>query len=174
MVKIEDWVLMSPMQGPPLPRFLGIFWPWIKEELPPGEIPPEEPPPEEPVLHPFTFGIPDAQLVTYEDATAWKTVVFNCTIHNPNDKAASETVRFMMEDRKYYYSDNGDPNIHQQPQVSTRQIDARTWTLAPGETRSFGWDGNAANGPMLSRPHIYCFSLKGKTNESEQQCVNNM
>ena len=47
MVNIGDWVPMSPLQGPPLPRFLNIFWPWIKGELPPEEQPPGEPPPGE-------------------------------------------------------------------------------------------------------------------------------
>ena len=29
--KLEDWFPMSPLKGPPLPRFLGIYWPWYKE-----------------------------------------------------------------------------------------------------------------------------------------------
>ena len=28
--KIESWFPMSPIQGPPLPRFLGLLWPWYK------------------------------------------------------------------------------------------------------------------------------------------------
>ena len=31
-LKLEDWFPMSPMVGPPLPKFLGIYWPWYKEE----------------------------------------------------------------------------------------------------------------------------------------------
>lgn len=31
--KLEDWLPQEPNQGPPLPRLLGIFWPWYK---PPG------------------------------------------------------------------------------------------------------------------------------------------
>ena len=41
-IKLEDWFPMSPMEGPPLPEFLNIYWPWYKEE---EEPPPEEPPP---------------------------------------------------------------------------------------------------------------------------------
>lgn len=44
-LNIEDLLPMPPMMGPPLPRYLGIYWPWYKPE----EIPPEEevtPPPE--------------------------------------------------------------------------------------------------------------------------------
>jgi len=36
---IEDLLPMPPDMGPPLPRFLVIYWPWYKEEVPP-EVPP--------------------------------------------------------------------------------------------------------------------------------------
>jgi len=39
--EIENWLPMEPMLGPPLPRFLNIYWPWYK----PGPTPPEPPPP---------------------------------------------------------------------------------------------------------------------------------
>ncbi len=26
---IIDWLPMSPLMGPPLPRFLGVMWPWL-------------------------------------------------------------------------------------------------------------------------------------------------
>jgi len=32
----EDWLPMPPQMGPPLPRHLGIFWPWYVPEAPPG------------------------------------------------------------------------------------------------------------------------------------------
>lgn len=31
-ISIEDWMPMEPSKGPPLPRFLGILWPWYEEE----------------------------------------------------------------------------------------------------------------------------------------------
>ena len=31
--KVEDWMPQEPWQGPPLPEFLNIYWPWYK---PPG------------------------------------------------------------------------------------------------------------------------------------------
>jgi len=37
--ELEEWAPMPPDQGPPLPRFLNILWPWYKEELPPEEPP---------------------------------------------------------------------------------------------------------------------------------------
>lgn len=27
-MQLTDWLPMLPWEGPPLPRFLGIFWPW--------------------------------------------------------------------------------------------------------------------------------------------------
>ncbi len=28
--KLEDWLPQDPRQGPPLPSFLNVFWPWYK------------------------------------------------------------------------------------------------------------------------------------------------
>lgn len=36
--EIENWLPTAPALGPPLPRFLGIYWPWYK----PLPEPPEE------------------------------------------------------------------------------------------------------------------------------------
>lgn len=32
---LEEWEPMSPDKGPPLPKFLGIYWPWYKPAVPP-------------------------------------------------------------------------------------------------------------------------------------------
>ena len=32
-IKLEDWTPQEPSKGPPLPKFLNIFWPWYKEEV---------------------------------------------------------------------------------------------------------------------------------------------
>jgi len=40
--RLEDWFPTSPLVGPPLPKWMGLTWPWYKEE----EIP-EKPPPEQ-------------------------------------------------------------------------------------------------------------------------------
>ena len=37
--ELENWLPMEPAKGPPLPKFLNIFWPWYKEK--PPEVPPE-------------------------------------------------------------------------------------------------------------------------------------
>ncbi len=39
-IKLKDWLPQEPWQGPPLPEFLNIYWPWYKKE----EVPPEVPP----------------------------------------------------------------------------------------------------------------------------------
>ena len=41
--KLEDLMPMSPLEGPPLPKFLGIKWPWYKEGVPPPPPAPPEP-----------------------------------------------------------------------------------------------------------------------------------
>jgi len=35
--RLEDWFPMSPLMGPPLPKWMGLTWPWYKEEGPPPE-----------------------------------------------------------------------------------------------------------------------------------------
>lgn len=32
---LENWMPMEPQKGPPLPSFLGIYWPWYKPPSPP-------------------------------------------------------------------------------------------------------------------------------------------
>lgn len=39
---IQDWYLMPPQKGPPLPRLFDLYWPWYKEELPGEEAEEEE------------------------------------------------------------------------------------------------------------------------------------
>jgi len=36
-IELENWLPMEFAKGPPLPRFLGIYWPWYEEKPPPGE-----------------------------------------------------------------------------------------------------------------------------------------
>lgn len=37
-LELEDWMPMGSDKGPPLPRFLGIYWPWYKPEVPEGRV----------------------------------------------------------------------------------------------------------------------------------------
>ncbi len=32
--KLEDWLPQEPQMGPPLPKWLGLTWPWYKKEVP--------------------------------------------------------------------------------------------------------------------------------------------
>lgn len=34
--RLEDWFPMSPIMGPPLPKWLALYWPWYQEVPPPG------------------------------------------------------------------------------------------------------------------------------------------
>jgi hypothetical protein len=36
-LKLEDWFPMSPLVGPPLPKWLALTWPWYKGEEEPPE-----------------------------------------------------------------------------------------------------------------------------------------
>lgn len=47
---VEDLLLMPFHMGPPLPRFLAIYWPWYEEKLPEEPTPPEPPTPPEKIV----------------------------------------------------------------------------------------------------------------------------
>lgn len=33
--ELEEWAPASPLVGPPLPKWMGITWPWYEAEAPP-------------------------------------------------------------------------------------------------------------------------------------------
>ncbi len=55
-VNIQDWLPISPLEGPPLPKFLGLTWPWYKATLTiPAPLPPL---PETPITLPYPSPTP--------------------------------------------------------------------------------------------------------------------
>lgn len=34
-LELENWMPMSPLEGPPLPKSMGVYWPWYKAPAPP-------------------------------------------------------------------------------------------------------------------------------------------
>lgn len=71
-LKLEDWMPMPPDMGPPLPKFLGIFWPWYK------------PPAAE-------FGVSNL-VISPEEVNPGQTVTISCTATNIGSEAGSYTV----------------------------------------------------------------------------------
>ncbi|MBA7711630.1 hypothetical protein ES703_120596 [subsurface metagenome] len=71
--KLDKWLPMAPTQGPPLPIFLNIFWPWY--EAPAAE-----------------FKVSD--LIIYPgEVQVGQTVLISCTVTNVGTEAGSYTVK---------------------------------------------------------------------------------
>lgn len=99
MVNIENWLPMTPLQGPPLPRFLDIYWPWIHPELPPGETPPGgEVPPGGQVK--FAYSEQKCWIRgPFPEATAWKQPGYSVKITNQSEVAGSRTITLHYSDK---------------------------------------------------------------------------
>jgi len=70
--KLEDWVPQEPSQGPPLPEFLQIFWPWYK---------PKE----------KKFTVSDL-VISPAEVNPGQVVTISCLVTNIGSKAGSYTV----------------------------------------------------------------------------------
>ena len=70
--KVEDWMPQEPWQGPPLPEFLGIYWPWYK---PPGA----------------EFVVSDL-VISPTEVNPGQVVTITCAVTNIGSEAADYTV----------------------------------------------------------------------------------
>jgi len=73
--KLEDWLPQEPNQGPPLPEFLKIFWPWYKPEVPPGA----------------EFRVSNL-VISPTEVVVGETVIISCTVENTGSESGSYTV----------------------------------------------------------------------------------
>lgn len=71
--KIENWLPMSPDMGPPLPRYLEIYWPWY---APPGA----------------EFRV-SAPVISPEEVNPGQVVTITCLVTNIGSEAGSYTVK---------------------------------------------------------------------------------
>lgn len=71
-IEIQDWLPQEPWQGPPLPEFLHIYWPWYK---PPGA----------------EFRVSDL-VVSPTIVNPGQVVTISCTVTNMTDQAGDYTV----------------------------------------------------------------------------------
>ncbi len=70
--KIEDWLPQEPMQGPPLPEFLDIYWPWYTP--PTGE-----------------FKVSNL-VISPTEVNPGQVVMISCLVTNTGNKAGDYTV----------------------------------------------------------------------------------
>ena len=80
-IKVEDWIPQEPWQGPPLPEFLNIYWPWYT------------PPAAE-------FKVSDL-IISPTEVNPGQPVTISCLVTNIGSEAGSYTVHlggdFMAE-----------------------------------------------------------------------------
>lgn len=78
--KIENWRPQEPSQGPPLPEFLNIYWPWYK---PPGA----------------EFKVSDL-VISPTEVNPGQPVTISCTVTNIGSEAGSKTIECKVEGTK--------------------------------------------------------------------------
>jgi len=71
--KLEEWLPQEPWQGPPLPEFLNIYWPWYK---PPGA----------------EFKVSDL-VISPTEVNPGQVVTISCTVTNISSQAGTYTVK---------------------------------------------------------------------------------
>lgn len=75
--ELEDWIPMMPQMGPPLPRMLGIYWPWY--EVPGAELVAQEP------------------LTIYpEEVQIGNPVTISCSVMNIGSESGSKTIELKI------------------------------------------------------------------------------
>lgn len=91
-LNLENWTPMSPLKGPPLPRFLGIYWPWYKEGEGGGENggAPGEP------TQPFNMSITSIKAGGLHLGTIPGYDV-ECSFYNPNSVAATRKIKIKWQ-----------------------------------------------------------------------------
>lgn len=70
---VEEWMPQEPWQGPPLPEFLNIYWPWYK---PPGA----------------DFKVSNL-VISPTEVNPGQVVTISCTVTNIGSQAGSYTVK---------------------------------------------------------------------------------
>lgn len=70
--ELEDWWPASPLLGPPLPRWMGVYWPWYK------------PPAAE-------FRVSDF-VISPSEVRVGEPVVISCTVTNVGTETGTYTV----------------------------------------------------------------------------------
>lgn len=71
-IKLEDWRPQEPWQGPPLPEFLNIYWPWY---TPPGA----------------EFKVSDL-VISPEEVNPGQVVAISCLVTNSGAEAGTYTI----------------------------------------------------------------------------------
>lgn len=91
-IKLGDWLPQEPWQGPPLPEFLNIYWPWYKP--PTDEFPVSDIRAENLIITPSEVYVGEKVSISvtaknYGTAAGKKTII--CTV-SPGDFTAEQTV----------------------------------------------------------------------------------
>lgn len=157
-LNLENWTPMSIQKGPPLPRFLNIYWPWYTEEeevpeTPPEETPPEETPPEETPPAGAEFDMPPNMDVAVTGDGQILDMYWNChvslIITNRGTAAGTKNVRFWDSVNNY------DQTI--------------SITLEPGQEYAFSHD-QWVDFRRLSTYTVYARGDWSGNNESVGEC----
>lgn len=119
---LENWMPMEPAKGPPLPSFLGLYWPWYTPALPPVAPPEEKPPP-----------IPSPGEPPPEEAPA--EIVFSMLIVSPAKVYVGDKVRISVK-----ATNTGDTAAEYDLYLGDDTGLSAHIALAPGESNTYTWE----------------------------------
>lgn len=133
---LEKWVPMSPLKGPPLPSFMGIYWPWYFEEQPPEEQPPAAQPPsadirlESLIIEPYQVTVGQTVNISmtatnYGDASGNKKIVLSV-----NDKTSEQTIT-LEPNESVLVNFEANPNVRGTYNVSVNGLTGSFMAIVP-------------------------------------------
>jgi len=120
--KLEDWVPMSPLAGPPLPLWMHLYWPWYKPTAPPGT----------------EFKVSDL-VISPAEVNPGQPVTISCTVTNIGAEAGDYTVKM-----------GGDFVAEQVVELTPSESKVVSFEAIPHEARTYQVSVNGLAGNFVS------------------------
>ncbi|MBA7606571.1 hypothetical protein ES703_13721 [subsurface metagenome] len=129
--KLEDWLPQEPNQGPPLPEWLRIFWPWYKPEVPPGA----------------EFEVSDL-IISPTEVQVGYTVSISCTVTNIGTEAGAATVIL-----------GGDFMAEKTVTLEPGESKTITFEVVPDVAKSYSISVDGLSGSFVATEEVIDFEL---------------
>jgi len=115
--KLEDWIPQEPNQGPPLPEFLKIFWPWY---TPPGAA----------------FKV-SGLIISPKEVQVGFPVTISCTVENIGTESGSKTIECKI---------GGEVVATREVTLAPGASEVVSFEVTPSEAKSYSVSANGLYG----------------------------
>jgi len=119
---LEEWMPQEPNQGPPLPEFLNIYWPWYKPEVPPGA----------------EFKV-SGLVISPTEVNPGQVVTITCAVTNIGSEAGSYTVKM-----------GGDFMAQQTVSLAPGESKAISFEVTPTEAKTYQVSVDGLSGSFVA------------------------